>query len=1438
MDSFKSPDQREGEILRNGDEFAYSEFTSLAPIQFKGGALSAKKSERVETATPAIAASVATGVATDVATQDIEVIDDSRVQADIYAMPNADRIQLFLEVLQDRQLAINLSNAAIQFAIIRNNFRIHTNKELMARQLVLIGQCSDLFDSILVIPNIHLVSSETLLDRLRKSNRQQISHGQFIRVRKSKKQQVPTIGISQAATTSASKKPQQQSEVQFPQSILSRVSLSETSRALTMLIPPNTSVLIDGLHIESPGTIPLMRESQSEPLSIQAERPIYPIDPMEPLFARDFAVSDSQHFLPTFDFERMMLQHNLMARPESKVPRDPRDCDDFSSITAPTSETAADEKITVVSADSSSPSILEVSRLRGFSPSVDYSTNIVAHFMSLGMLDVLWQLTLAKASKQAQIVARTRDSLEAQKRELQSARVYREKVQKLEILTRLIEDNFESQRSKDKTKTEVGHVRASIARSDEDKLLSSLSEKERRFILAEFSRIWNASTATSSCEHFKLVSLLRTTTFTPQLSKYHAQLVKMLDANEVAKVIVHDRVHDRVRTLIRCSVCGQPAICPHRLALLDVQISRGTRAQEREALSQFIEKIPERNAFFCRVCGEHFEIALVASDDDTNKVSPEDPQLMDNIYHEMITILRYIRAQNATDQQAFARMIMHLIYPFIEAIENRTAIAQTSVATEYNAKIRIFIAIYIFAACIVNMKHFGIIFDGFTPRDESRIEAYAIKYAIDKIMSIESVSLVAVPSMNRDVIGTNIVASITHLRSLANASALPTETPSRDYRTALMYDPIFSIIFFHCNLERTVRERPSAKEKAKSTKSTKTSKTSKTKISKSRGGDDSDIAKLYPPNSADPFNYRRNILFLMPRKAENPRNVYEPLLSHCMHAEISDHIDRTTKPEIIMRSIISIVAKTMELREFDFSLDTPNRAVVEFRKKSAHFSSQLSKVEKWKRSQLAELRKVPLQFESRTLSKYETLTSRPIKLSAIYDANGIAHKWTILLFEPRIRANESHVHEIPLGSPDTFNDPSLVFAGKKCSVCGIKQADTDTIDEASLITTLDQRRDIENFYRFFETRCPEEGAHTFNDKLECTKCHYTAKKAASLNIEYYKTYASKMINSSASRDISAAARTARREVSKEEESLQQATRDYALQPWTFKYELVVSAADIFKVPRHNLQLLGAYEGLSRTEVADESFIARMPKLRTDAHIGVIRMNIFDIFSLFSILRSIAAHNKLHTSASINKFINELRLRIGGSSASFDAAIAALPTLDSILSSKASVDIYDFPPENASTIIADSLDIFALAHKPAEIIDHHLEVFCAILLALNANAKQCPTCAILAHIFLDRAISGEKTMLKAEHYNLSIVQGTKLASDESEIGSLSGAVSAIEEADDEEDIRATAEVDEDDDEEANPFSTDVFDLDDTRADDEIIDPEDTDTIMHIGNELGW
>jgi transcription elongation factor Elf1 len=137
-----------------------------------------------------------------------------------------------------------------------------------------------------------------------------------------------------------------------------------------------------------------------------------------------------------------------------------------------------------------------------------------------------------------------------------------------------------------------------------------------------------------------------------------------------------------------------------------------------------------------------------------------------------------------------------------------------------------------------------------------------------------------------------------------------------------------------------------------------------------------------------------------------------------------------------------------------------------------------------------------LELKVKNTCKY---IPQDIPISLLYDENGIKHKWDIYCYEDEeLTLNQ-------LKSKDDWSDPVLDV---KCSICGIRKLNIKTLDVKKIQKSLTAMAEIDGFYIFYESRCPEGDIHSWNNK-QCKKCGIQVKYITNRDSnakEYYHKY--------------------------------------------------------------------------------------------------------------------------------------------------------------------------------------------------------------------------------------------------------------------------------------------------------------------------------------------
>jgi hypothetical protein len=254
----------------------------------------------------------------------------------------------------------------------------------------------------------------------------------------------------------------------------------------------------------------------------------------------------------------------------------------------------------------------------------------------------------------------------------------------------------------------------------------------------------------------------------------------------------------------------------------------------------------------------------------------------------------------------------------------------------------------------------------------------------------------------------------------------------------------------------------------------------------------------------------------------------------------------------------------------------------------------------------------------------------PIKtpLGALYDERGMPHKWDTYIFAGK---DGEHISvKIDPSNPDDKSmtkardksviGPESVLVDIKCSVCGALQSaiEASPPDEVKVRRSLGVIAQIDMFFAFYESRCPEGNLHDWvssaanppsentgdrssdNKKSECKKCGMVAG-AARLGPDaraYYDRYEKRFEEER--RELLAAEGPAQMLPAPREVSTTQEADDRWAAEWKPDYGVVVRAAEIAKTSPAVVEAVGATEGRDYDDIK-EGRGAPPPPTATDDH---------------------------------------------------------------------------------------------------------------------------------------------------------------------------------------------------------------------------------------------
>jgi hypothetical protein len=532
-------------------------------------------------------------------------------------------------------------------------------------------------------------------------------------------------------------------------------------------------------------------------------------------------------------------------------------------------------------------------------------------------------------------------------------------------------------------------------------------------------------------------------------------------------------------------------------------------------------------------------------------------------------------------------------------------------------------------------------------------------------------------------------------------------------------------------------------------------------------------------------------------------------------------------------------------RLFDFPVDTSNRRIAELFASIARDNARACEQDVVARADI--IRAMTFAPTISIIRAHAvSFPFKPAPISDLYDENGFAHVWTSYVIArgssvADAGGTSTREHKAPapliLARGETIKD-------RICAKCGVLASDTSKLDSRVVSRAITHNEVVNDFYKFYYSRCPEGGEHMFFEHpgtatatttgtKSCKKCSMPRDRKPSYDATtHVDAYFAKYVATFREylEGPLAMSKTRTNDSFFEPTPVSDRTPDAALEiararigvPWTHNYEIVMACIDAFKITNMRFRSIGAREGLTDAELADVSYVAPVPKSSDDPRLFTLRNVILELFSMYRLLRAIPSHTKIRANATAYA-IDNVRKEMNMSSANFDQACSELPTIDIVLR-----ESYPNIAENLiERVIIHTLDLFIpAARRPRDIADFYLETFATVLLALSKHSK---LCAAFARIFLANVDARENMTMKSGYFNISVIEGTKLM--EARENNAGVDVDADDDGDGE--VAETYIREDGDEEDTDPFSLDSFDVEDGEDGEEGTGAE-----MHMGRDIGW
>lgn len=871
-------------------------------------------------------------------------------------------------------------------------------------------------------------------------------------------------------------------------------------------------------------------------------------------------------------------------------------------------------------------------------------------------------------------------------------------------------------------------------------ILNALPQKARGLVRAEFEaeEKYSQAVINNKCPHVRALRKFRTGI---SLRETFAAIEAFLD--NPPKIEWERAPKDAPKkkpsaeTLddyIKCNSCKLPVMCPHVYTVASLELKGAPHPAIRAAIDPYCVSAGlisgGDSQYFCKICGETLERE---PDDSPDMDFRMDPELRTEIFSEIATLMRFIKF-GTTPSQLVIVTIRDAIYPMVFEMEQIIMKSKTGVADEIKARKRLYITIYALAVMIKMALAKEISFKDLKLGKNPIVDM--IKHAVEIINTTRNIAIRNIPRMTIDIVRAELITAY-------KAVAAPVRIVSQTDNTyeGLMFvanDPIYHVIL-------TMHMVLNARGKI-----------------------------------VDTFDaYGQNIAKLL---GELPQDLYANAKWPAAGALYNtlrglDQNPYTVSARLLVDAYIAL-RRRLELKLHEVSVHVSSGMGMMYSPPHKKYLDEISK-------STAESVKNHLamkKYNARPIKHLDNGTRqfRPIDvpLSRTFDEDGLRHKWDRFVINVGGEVKTVSAKEIKVG--EEYKVVEFV-----CSVCGIERSRTSDLDESKIRDSLIRAAHVDNFFRFYENRCPTGGTHEPNN-TNCTKCNIVKFGPGRMNyfrkfrVEYERDRETFLGTSTSS--LSNIGTTTK--VKKDDSEIAAKYEKY-----TYNFNSVLDLANLAGVNHRLLVALGATERVEYGDIVTGVFIPRVPDSRDDTRMWRLDAAIKNLVMEYNQLRYY--HRLVRPPSALTQLIEETRI------------------------DKTSINKMKLP--DIAVNYFDELQWIRRHKKPREISDWILQQLCEICLSLveNTPAEGKALITNFVKYYIKKIVRQDELQAKPGYFNMSALKGERTDYDANLLP--------------DEEERETADAPEDE----APLSMDAFDMEQDPDD----DPDNDDNDINVGDDYG-
>lgn len=873
-------------------------------------------------------------------------------------------------------------------------------------------------------------------------------------------------------------------------------------------------------------------------------------------------------------------------------------------------------------------------------------------------------------------------------------------------------------------------------------------------------------------------------------------------------------------SMIKCNACGFDIMCPHIRDFTELDQRGASQGEIKAKLTKYIDRggsAVVRDQYYCRICGETISSLEAFSEPDAARdpASQMDDELKNFMWSEIAGLTKYLKFGGLIDVPKLITTVRDVCYPFIFEIEKQILKSKTNSVDEIKSKKRLYITIYAFAyfvhLLLSNRRADDIGFRNYKGAGKSPI-VDLIKHALEVIVLSRNIIIREIPGMSPDIIKNTLIEAYKSM--VATGSQVITYSGEAEgILNTLLLDPVYDYYYAITITDEALHgRRPSHKkfdrvDRVDDIMGSSIARLDKAKGALGKGG--SGIVDIFAAAKVPTFDNKWGVAkftALKPLPFDARPSGGKPLGTKPSGGKPLDSPGGIALGGQFAHAYPGYMAKSFEM----FTRKMTDRVYLEHQyidvsnRESKMLDVKFRPIHQEHHDHFLEL-----AAQEATLMQYKTFATMQVyrflpalhtrlwsdpgaQLSRIYDEDGVPHDWSIYIVDKSVEGKltrAEYTNKSVCAAIEAGTRFDAVITDKKCSRCGVLWSATGGLSDVKIRESLRGRRIMDNFFRFYENRCPKSGLHEFvvsgGSALTCAKCALVAGTTPTPYYHEFKETYERERQEFTARDVLPI---------KIVPPMSTAQYDDEYVGWAGDFNVVLDLANKLKINHRVLSALGAVE---RQEYADVMSGAYLP-VDTD-----------DRYSTRAF--TLSAHIK----TLITEY-NQLKY--------FHKLTKPPPDLSAV------VEASGYSKHKISELAAILPDIFndfnvryahMLQHKkPRETIAFCIQTFCTMCLAIWNDPS--PVTEKLRRDFtsyiVKKILRGEELMTKPGHFNWSLIFGDNKEKAEVDYNVTAQGADAPED---------------DNDPEPAPFDTDAFDMEE---DGNGGDDDDRNEI-HVGEDRG-